>query len=94
MAVHIYCPPVVTKRAVAASCPDCGQRTRMLTFTYEWHGPDATCIKCGRSWSDGEWMSLPFERGARSKEIARAKRRFRNTKAIGLNAMLRIAEGG
>ena len=77
--VHIYAPRPTRKSAVAATCPDCGKRTRMLSFFYEWHGWDSTCIKCGRSWSDGEWMDLPFIRGARQKEIERAKDRFRRT---------------
>ena len=89
--VHIYAPSCVTKHATAGTCPDCGARTRFLVFTYEWYGADATCIKCGRSWSGGEWMPLPFVRGSRQKEIARVKDRFRRTKAIGVDEMLRRA---
>jgi ribosomal protein L37AE/L43A len=86
--VHIYAPPCVSKHAIAGNCPDCKKRTRFLTLTYEWHGPDATCIKCGRSFSDGEWMPLPFVRDAREKEIARAKDRFRRAAPIGVDAMM------
>ena len=89
--VHIYAPSCITKHAFSGTCPDCGQRTRFLTFTYEWYGPDSTCIKCGRSWSDGEWMPLPFTRGSRRKEISRARERFRCTRAIGVDEMLRRA---
>ena len=89
--VHIYAPRCVEKYAIAGVCLDCKKRTRFLTFTYEWHGPDSTCIRCGRSWSDGEWTPLPFVRGSRQKEIARAKERFRRTTPIGVDEMLRRA---
>ena len=85
---HILCPEVVEKKAVAGTCPDCGQRTRFLTFTYEWFGPDATCIKCGRSFNEDGWAALPFVRQSRAKEIQRAKDRFRHTTAIGVDALL------
>jgi len=78
--VHVYAPPCTSKHVLTGTCPDCGKRSRFLTFSYEWYGPDSTCIRCGRSWSDGEWMPLPFVRGARQKEIDRAKARFRNTR--------------
>lgn len=89
MNVHLYAPSVVEKKAVACTCPDCGQRTRLLMFTYEWFGSDATCIKCGRSFNEDGWVALPFVRGSRAKEIAKAKERFRHTKAIGMEEVLR-----
>jgi len=89
MHIHIYAPPCLTKHAHAATCPDCGKRTRLLTFTYEWFGPDMTCIRCGRSFNEEGWVPLPFVRGSRAKEIARVKERFRRTKAIGVDKMLR-----
>lgn len=75
--VHIYAPQPDTKLALVADCPDCKQRTRMLCFHTPYYGTDSACIKCGRSWSDGEWMDLPFMRGARKKNIDSAKNRFR-----------------
>ena len=89
--VHIYAPPVIEKHAQAGTCPDCGARTRFLVFTYEWHGPDATCIKCGRSFNEDGWAALPFVRGSRQKEIAQVRDRFRKTVAIGFDEMLRRA---
>lgn len=89
--VHIYRPECITKHATAGKCADCGERTRFLTFTYEWFGPDATCIKCGRSFNEDGWVGLPFVRGSRQKEITRAKERFRKTIAIGVDEMLRRA---
>lgn len=92
MTVHIYRPEVVTKQAVACTCPDCGQRTRMLTYTYEWFGPDMTCIKCGRSFNEDGWVPLPFVRGSRQKEIARARDRFRRARAIGIDGLMKRIE--
>lgn len=91
--VHICRPEVVTKRAIAATCPDCKQRTRLLAYSYEWYGPDYTCIKCGRSFNEEAWCALPFVRGARAKEIKRAKERFRATVAIGVDALIAKAKG-
>lgn len=60
-----------------------------MSYTYEWHGPDGTCILCGRSFNEDGWVPLPFVRGSRAKEIASAKERFRHTKAIGTDELLR-----
>jgi len=86
---HIYAPECVTKHAAVFDCPDCKQRSRLLSYSYEWHDPDGTCIKCGRSFNADGWVPLPFVRGSREKEIARAKARFRSTNVIGLNEHLR-----
>jgi len=90
--MHIYAPPCITKHATAWNCPDCKQRTRLLSYTYEWFGPDGTCIKCGRSFNEDGWVPLPFVRSSREKEIAKAKERFRRTKAIGVSAMMAALE--
>ncbi len=90
--LHILRPECITKHAESGTCPDCGQRTRFLSYTFEWFGPDATCIKCGRSFNEDGWVPLPFVRGSRQKEIARAKDRFRRTVAIGVDEMLRRAK--
>jgi hypothetical protein len=76
--VHIYAPPVVEKRIVRTTCPDCGKPTRMLCFFQEWHGWSSTCIRCGRHWDDGEWIPFEFYRNARRDSIASAKRRWRS----------------
>ena len=62
----------VLRRSVAGVCLDCKKPTRFLTIMYEWYGPDATCVRCGRRWSDGEWMPLTFERHARRRSIKAA----------------------
>lgn len=85
---HILRSVVITKQATAGNCPDCGKRTRFLCYTYEWFDPDCTCILCGRSFNADGWVRLPFMRGSREHEIKRAKARFRDAVAIGLEAHL------
>lgn len=64
-----------------AKCPDCGKHTRMIYFDYEWYGRSATCLRCGRHWSDGEWMPLCFEPQSRQKSIAQAKKHYRELRS-------------
>lgn len=77
MTLHINFARVDDKAVHACVCPDCKKRTRMLGFFQDWYGWDCTCLRCGRGFSDGEWMPLPFMRGARPKSIAAAKARWR-----------------
>ena len=77
MNVHIYAPPAISRFIRSGVCPDCKKRTRFIGWCYEWHGASSTCLRCGREWQDGEWMPLPFMRGARERNIAKAKRRWR-----------------
>ncbi len=73
----ICAPQATAKKMHAENCPDCKNRTRMIEFFTPWYGWDTTCLRCGRNWKDGEWMSLPFMRGARQQNVARAKARWR-----------------
>jgi len=76
--IHIHAPKPTEKRLIRCeSCPDCEQRTWMITFCFEWYGADATCIRCGRKWCDSEWMPLDFVRQSRQKSIDSAKRYYR-----------------
>jgi len=75
--VHIHAPRATAKQVFAKTCPDCGKRTRMLAFFTPWYGWDTTCLRCGRTWQDGEWVPLPFARGVRGKNIDHAKRLWR-----------------
>ena len=52
-AVYIYAPPASHRFVLAKTCPDCGKRTRMLGWSYEWHGASLTCLRCGREWQGG-----------------------------------------
>ena len=76
--VHVYAPPPVSKFVSCGTCPDCKKRSRFIGLSYEWYGATQTCLRCGRTWQDGEWMPLDFVRGARQKSIDAAKRSFRN----------------
>ena len=83
--VYIHAPLATAKRAKAETCPDCKRRTRMLEFFTPWYGWTCTCIRCGRKWIDGEWMPLPFMRGARQHEIDRAKDHWRRMPPVSAN---------
>lgn len=78
--LHIYAPAPTRIGIDRGVCPDCGKRSAFVLRSYEWYDTEATCLLCGRSWSGGEWMPLPFERGARKKSIERAKRAYRMAK--------------
>jgi len=49
----------------------------MIEFFTPWYGWHSTCIRCGRRWCDGEWMPLPFMRGARKQSVDEAKKAWR-----------------
>lgn len=83
--VHIHAPAATAKRAHGQTCPDCKKRTRMMEFFTPWYGWDSTCLRCGRAWQDGEWMPLPFMRGAREQNIARAKNIWRRMPPVANN---------
>ena len=75
--IHIHAPQPTMRHCVAGTCPDCKKRTRFLSWFVEWYGYSTTCLRCGREWEGGEWMPLPFMRGARQKNIDAAKARWR-----------------
>jgi hypothetical protein len=75
--VHIHAPQPTMRAIHATCCPDCKRRTRMLAFFTPWYGWDSTCLRCGRRWQDGEWMPLPFVRGARGRSVEASKARWR-----------------
>lgn len=85
--VHISSPQILEKFILTGHCPDCKQRTRFIGFAYEWHGDDQTCLKCGRRFSDGEWMPLAFTPQSRQKSIAAAKKRWRNCRPKGFDSL-------
>lgn len=75
--LHLHAPAATAKEIEAAACPDCGKRTRLLAFYTPWYGWHSTCLRCGREWCDGEWLTLPFAKGARQRNIEQAKRKWR-----------------
>lgn len=83
--VHIHAPKATAKRTFTCICPDCKQKTKLLQFFTPWYGWNSTCIKCGREWSDGEWMRLPFAKGARQRNIELAKLMWKKMPPISKN---------
>lgn len=75
--LHICAPPVESFFIRRGTCPDCKRASFFLGRTYEWYGSNQTCLRCGREWADGEWVPLPFMRGAREKNISHAKNLWR-----------------
>ncbi len=80
-AVHICAPPPTYKRIARGVCLDCMMRTRFIGFWADYYGWDETCIRCGREYADGEWISLDFRRDARRKSIESAKAAWRSWKS-------------
>lgn len=83
--IHIHAPAATAKACDIMHCTDCNRRTRYLSFFTPWYGWDSTCIRCGRNWMDGEWMPLPFMRGAREHNIQRAKAFWRRMPPVSAN---------
>jgi len=75
--VHIHAPQATAKEIGITVCVDCKKRTRMLCFFTPWYGWDSICLRCGRHWSDGEWMPLDFVRQSRQRSIDSAKKLWR-----------------
>jgi hypothetical protein len=75
--LHIYAPGSTAKEAHARTCPGCNQRTRLLKFYTPRYGWDATCIRCGQKWIDGESAEIPKTNGIRTDNIESAKIRWR-----------------
>lgn len=85
--IHIHAPTAYSKFVRSGRCPDCKRWSRFIGLSYEWYGANQTCLKCGRSWSDGEWMPLDFVRGSRAKSIASAKERWRGAVVVPLETV-------
>lgn len=80
---HIYAPEVTNRAISSGHCPDCKRNSRFVSFFQDWFGWHSTCLRCGRSWDDGEWLPLEFERASRRKSVERAKKRWRKLAASG-----------
>jgi len=78
--IHIHAPDASLVEIVRRVCHDCSRRAYFTAIFTEWYGWDTTCLNCGRSWCDGEWMPLDFCRQSRQRSIDAAKRRWRNSR--------------
>lgn len=83
--VHIHAPKATAKSILRCVCHDCKKNTRLLQFFTPWYGWESTCIRCGRRWSDGEWMPLDFYRGVRKHNIEMAKAYWRKMPPVSEN---------
>jgi hypothetical protein len=71
--VHIHAPRLTARNSQTCVCLDCGEETEHFGVFTPWYGWSVTCTGCGRRWEDGEWMRLPFCRGAREMSIRWAR---------------------
>ncbi|MCA9434128.1 MAG: hypothetical protein KC940_26645 [Candidatus Omnitrophica bacterium] len=84
MTIHLHAPPPTIRSFKVMECPDCGRVAMFLRFFTPWYGDSVTCLRCGRHWEDGEWIQLPFVRGARKRSIESAKRIWRRMRWRGV----------
>lgn len=84
--LHIHAPQPDRLFVRSGVCPDCKLRTRFIGWHTPWYGCNQTCLRCGREWSDGEWMALPFVPKSRQRNIEAAKRRWRRMRDAGIAA--------
>ncbi len=75
--IHINFTKTHERKAYRRICLDCGKKSVFVAFFQEWYGWDTTCLRCGRSWADGEWMPLEFYRYARKDSISSARKRWK-----------------
>lgn len=79
--LHVHATRPSMAEISRGACPDCKRpRSAFVNLFTEWYGWDRTCLRCGRSWVDDEWISLPFYRFARRDSIAAARRGFRRAR--------------
>lgn len=71
---HINRPSPGKRWVLWRRCLDCGRRSPFAGISYEWYGPKQTCMRCGRTWRDGEWMPLDFVPQSRAKSIEAARK--------------------
>ncbi len=80
--VHVHAPQPDEVSISRGLCLDCKRRSAFIDMFTPWYGWSNTCLRCGRTWEDGEWIALDFSRTARSDSIASAKRAYRRFKGL------------
>lgn len=75
--LHVYAPDPSLVQIGRRVCLDCERNAYFTALFTEWHGWDTTCLNCGRSWGDGEWLRLDFVPQSRQRSIDGAKQRWR-----------------
>lgn len=69
----VICAPDQFPLRRIAHCPTCKRRRRFAGLDAVWYGTLWTCCGCGDRWEDGEMLERPFQRGWRTRSIARAR---------------------
>jgi uncharacterized protein YbdZ (MbtH family) len=82
---HICAPAQTAKKKHMVFCPDCERYAWFYSFFTPWYGWHTTCTKCGRQFVEGEWLDLPFKRGAREESIAWAKKKWKEMPPVSEN---------
>jgi Zn ribbon nucleic-acid-binding protein len=80
--IHICYPHPAEVFIRCDACFDCNTVTFMAGWRYENHGIEETCLRCGRSYRDGDPERLPSGRGGRAASIANAKKRWREYRKL------------
>ncbi len=63
--VHIHAPPAIERSIRWVDCLDCKKRSPFAILSYDYYGPSACCMRCGRRYQEGEWCALDFCRNSR-----------------------------
>jgi len=75
MTVHI-CRPLTVWGRYIVWCPTCERNRSFVGMHQAWYDPIYTCCGCGDSWSGGQRLPRPFQRGWRPKSIKVAQDRW------------------
>ncbi len=78
--VHICAPQPWAVRLVRFRCSTCERRTFHVVASYEWYGPDGTCLRCGERFNEDGRAERPFARGWREKSKADARKFYRRAR--------------
>lgn len=88
--IHINAPQPNEVSIKWLTCADCQRYAPFTVLFTPYYGAELTCLRCGRRWSDGEWMALYFVRQSRQLSIAQAKKSWRRTyKNLRIQAILK-----
>ncbi len=74
--------PYILTQLRRIDCPTCKRSRFALFLSYEWYGPNLTCLRCGEAWDEEGRCERPFERAWRKRAVADARRSARERKAV------------
>lgn len=83
-AIHIHAPQPTEALIRWLPCFNCVDydhaKSPIVMFFTPWYGWDATCLRCGDGWFDGETKERPFCPGWREEAKRDAANRYRRWK--------------